>query len=381
MKNIKRIYLFLIPSLLLLSSLSHADELSGLQETVARQQSQIDSLSQKMKDHEIEDRSTFGWNLGLFGDVNYSTKSREHPHDSFHIHETSLYGTANYGERLNFLAEIAFEDEEADIERIWAGYTFNDMLIIRAGKFHTAMGYWNKSYHHGRQLFTTVDRPFFLNFEHDGGVLPIHITGLEIEGSKVFGIGRLKYEFELGNGPKFEEVPETQVTTDRMLDSNMSSDNNSSKQPILRVSLRPSAVQGLSVGVFATNFEVDTVTIPKTGLDETIYGADISYAGNNFEFITEGFLFHNPDGDGNACYGQLSYTSGDWTPYARYERLEVQGGDPYFKDLPDGVDRRQTIAGLKYDIDPLRSNFKFQYRHDDATNDYDVFETQWAFHF
>lgn len=370
-----------IPSLLLFFTIfiftpftAHADELSDLRETVARQQSQIDSLSQKMKDHENEDSSKFGWNLGFFGDVNYSTKSREHDHDSFYFHEVSLYSSASFGDRLTFFTEIALEEDQADIERVWAGYTFSDLLVIRAGKFHTAMGYWNKTYHHGRQLFATADRPFFLAFEHDGGVLPIHITGLEIEGSKAFWIGRLKYEFELGNGPTLQD--ETGAYTG-MLDPNDASDNNSSKQPILRVSLRPSAVQGLSVGVFATNFEVDT----SRGVDETIYGADISYAGNNFEFITEGFIFYNPDGDGNACYGQLSYTSGDWTPYVRYERLEVQGGDPYFKDLPEGIDRRQTIAGVKYDIDPIRSSLKFQYRHDDATKDYDVFEAQWAFHF
>lgn len=382
-----------IPSLLLFFTIfiftpftAHADELSGLQEAVARQQGQIDSLSQKIKEMEDEGGSKFGWNLGLFGEVNYTTKSREHDHDSFSLGDLTLYSTASYLERLNFLTELNVEphNEEVDIERAWVAYTFSDLLTIRAGKQHTAMGYWNKTYHHGRQLYATVDRPFFLTFEHDGGVLPIHITGLEMEGSKALGIGRFKYEFELGNGPKMKDEFKTvdangTIDTEKMLDSNISSDNNSSKQPVLRISLRPSAVQGLSMGAFATNFEVDTST--KTGVDETIYGADISYADNNFEFVTEGFIFYNPDGDGNACYGQLAYTYGDWTPYARYERLEVQGSDPYFKDLPGGVDRRQTIAGLKYDIDSLRSNLKFQYRHDDSTKDYDVFETQWAFHF
>lgn len=371
MKHIRILSLLLFVTILIFTPFTaHADELSGLQETVTRQQGQIDSLSQKMKELEDKGESNFGWNLGAFGDINYSTKSREHDHESFSLGDLSLYSSASYGERLTFFTEIAIEEDRTDTERFWAGYTFNDMLIIRAGKVHTAMGYWNKTYHHGMQLFTAVDRPFFLAFEDEGGVLPTHITGLEIEGSKTFGIGRLKYEFELGNGPEM---------MGGMLDPNNASDNNSSKQPVLRVSLRPSAVQGLSVAIFATNFEVDTST--KTGVDETIYGIDIAYAGNNFEFITEGFLFHNTDGDGNACYGQLSYTSGDWTPYVRYERLEVQGGDPYFKDLPKGVDRRQTIAGLKYDIDPLRSSLKFQYRHDDGTKDYDVFETQWAFHF
>ena len=47
-----------------------------------------------------------------------------------------------------------------DIERLWVGYTFDDLLIARAGRFHTALGYWNTEYHHGKHLFLSVDRPF-----------------------------------------------------------------------------------------------------------------------------------------------------------------------------------------------------------------------------
>lgn len=351
--------------------ISHADELSDLR-------SEVEALSRKIRDMEDESASRFGWNLGVFGDVNYSTESRERRHDSFSIGNLTLYSTASYGDRLNFLLEIDFEpeEEEVDIERVWAGYRINDLLVIRGGKFHTALGYWNKTFHHGKQLFLTVDRPFFLAFEHEGGVLPTHITGLELEGGKTFGFGRLKYEFQLGNGPA---IHEEEGEDEWMLDPNNTSDDNTSKQPILRVSLRPSAVQGLSVGISATTFEIDTPS--KRGVDEAIYGLDLFYAVNGVELLSEGFLFHNEDGDGNAFYVRLSYTRDEWIPYVRFERLEVEGEDPYFTGHENGADRSQTIVGLKYDIDPITSSLKFQYRRDDSARDYDVFETQWSFHF
>lgn len=371
-------HIFLIPLIFFLfisfPAKSHADDLHDLRDTVMRQQKEIETLSQKVKNIEDDSASRFGWNLGLFGDVNYSTKSREHAQEAFFINELAIYSTASYGERLNFFTEIAFaqEEMEVDIERAWAGYTVNDLLILRAGKFHTALGYWNKTYHHGKQFFHTVDRPFFLAFEHDGGVMPMHITGLEVEGGKTFPVGRLKYEFQLGNGPALKEDM-------RVLDPNDTSDNNSSKQPVIRISFKPSAISGLSAGLSATAYEVNTST--RKGVDEAVYGVDIYYSGKGLEFISEGFLFRNSDGSGNACYVQLAYAKDTWTPYARFERLEVEKGDPYFADIENGFDRSQTILGVRYDMDPVISSLKFQYRRDDSDRDYDVFETQWSFHF
>ena len=81
----------------------------------------------------------------------------------------SLYSTASHGDHLHFLGELEIEMEDAEteieLERLWVGYTFSDLLTVRAGKQNTALGYWNKTYHRGKQLFTTIDRPFFLTSE------------------------------------------------------------------------------------------------------------------------------------------------------------------------------------------------------------------------
>lgn len=361
-----------------LTSSSPAEEISAVRKAVTRQQGQIDALSQRLKDFEYEERSKFAWNLGVFGDINYSTNSREHAHNSFSLGNITLYSSANYGERLTFLVELDFEShkEVVDLERAWVGYTVSDLLAVRAGKNHTALGYWNKTYHHGKQLFHTVDRPFFLVFEHDNGVLPTHITGIEVEGGKTFAFGRVKYELQFGNGPS---LADESGASQGVLNPNNASDDNDSKQPVIRISFRPVAIQGLSAGLFATSYEVDTTT--RKRLEETIYGMDLLYSRGGLEIISEGFLFNNQDGAGNAFYIQLAYTEDAWTPYIGFESLEVQESDPYFKDLTGGIDRSQAILGVKYDIDPLISSLKFQYRHDDGARDYDVFETQWAFHF
>jgi hypothetical protein len=221
----------------------------------------------------------------------------------------------------------------------------------------------------------TVDRPFFLDFEHNGGILPIHIVGLEFEGSWRYGFARFKYELNVGNGPKINQ-------STRKLNPNAAFDNDSSKQVALRISLTPSALPYLTVGLFGTAFKVDTST--RAGLYERIYGADVAYRRYGLEFLAEYFRLTNSDAAGDAFYIQLAYgILDDLTPYARFESLEVDEDDPYATDLIQGFDRYQAIAGIRYDIDHLRSSIKAQYRYDDSRdgNDYNVFEMQWSFGF
>lgn len=319
--------------------------------------------------------------FGIFGDVSFSTKSREKANSSFFLGELDLYTSASYGDRVNFLGEIALDpranDEfEAEFERLWIGYTFSDLLTVRAGRHHTALGYWNKNYHHGRHLFVTIDRPFFLAFEHSGGILPVHITGLELEGRQRFGFGLLKYEIEFGNGPKID-------LSGKLLKSNIFSDNNESKQLTARISANPLKLQGLNIGASGTFFKVDTST--RADLEERVYGIDISYLDKNFELLAEYFRLVNAQASGNAFYIQVSRRGvmEHFTPYARYERLDVSSEDPYFKDLSGGFDRYQVIAGVRYDMDIIASSIKAQYRYDDADggNDFNVFEMQWSFGF
>jgi hypothetical protein len=356
---------------------SGADELLELKKAVEELEERRhleDAAAEEMEDI----LPKFGANLGLFGDINYSTDSREKNTDTFSLGDIVLYSTASYGERLNILFELVIEFEEdeteLDVERLWVGYTINDSLIVRAGRFHTALGYWNKTFHHGKHLFPTVERPFFIKFEEQDGVVPVHIVGLEFSGSVNLLQTKVKYWLEVGNGSRIDN---------NNLDPNNFVDNDDSKQVAFRAALSPRRFPGFSLGLFTTHFSIDTPI--EKGVNEHIYGLDLRYARGGFELISEYFLFDNSKATAHAFYLQLSKTFDLLTPYTRFEWLDVDSDDPYMNALNGGFDRTQFIGGLRFDIDLLHSSLKAQYRHDDERNsadkDFDVFEAQWTVHF
>lgn len=316
------------------------------------------------------------YNLGAFGDVNYATKDRDRQHHSFSLGDFDLYGTANY-EKINFLAEllIEFEGQEAglDMERLWIGYSFSDLLTLRAGRHHTSLGYWSRTYHHGKQLFVTVERPFVIAFEDDGGVIPMHIVGLEAEGRISTEAMKLKYELQLGNGPG--------ITSTSTLKPNNASDDNPSKQWIVRLSGTPTALPEFTFGFSGTAYKI---TPPTNTIDEKIIGLDVSYTRGEMELLGEYFRLWNSDKRANLGYAQAAYNIPKYsiTPYVRCELMDVQDGDPYMNALGGRKDRIQDIAGVRYDIND-RSSVKVQVRRDkEKSSDIkNVFETQWAFAF
>jgi hypothetical protein len=351
-----------------------------------QQQEEINQLRQRLQI--LEDKASventrpkFGVNLGAFGDVNFFTKDRKSNHSSFSLGPLDLYSTVNIGPRLTFLAEFDIDfDQEAgegdvEMERLWVGYTFNDLLTVRAGRQHTALGYWNNTYHHGKLLFLTVDRPFFLAFEDDGGVLPVHTVGFEFSGSQHRPGFRWMYMLDVGNGHRIDSSTNTLVP-------NVTSDNNSSKQVALRLSVEPYLLPGLTLGLFGTYDKVGTDF--NGDIKERIFGSDLSYIYNKVEFISEYYKMLNPGHHADAYYIQLGYkVVRDITPYARYETLKVDPTDPYFTNLENNSSRHQSIAGVRYDIDELRSALKFQYRIDRkvGSETFHVWEAQWSFSF
>jgi len=352
-----------------------------------RQQEEIDQLRQRIqfledKESERETHPKFGMNLGVYGDVDFFTKNREADHTSFSLGPLDLFSTIHFGPRLSFLSEITLDfdqptgEGDVEIERLWVGYTFSDLLTVRAGRQHTALGYWNNTYHHGKLLFLTVDRPFFLAFEDDGGVLPVHTVGLEFSGSQNLPEFRWMYMLDVGNGHQID-------STTHKLVPNVTSDNNGSKQVALRLSIEPNRLQGLTLGVFGTYDKVGTDF--NGNINERIFGGDLSFIRAKVEFITEYYRMQNPGHQADADYIQLGYKIvRDITPYARYETLKgVDPTDPYFINLINNTSRHQSIAGVRYDIDELRSALKFQYRIDRkmGSETFHVLEAQWSFSF
>ena len=123
--------------------------------------------------------------LNGFTDVSFTRSDQgagEDPNGDFAVGTLDLY-LAQTLEDTEVMVELVIEKGEVmDLERLSIGYTFSDALRVRAGRFHTPLGFWNTSYHHGVQLQPTIERPEFLKFEDDNGIIPAHMVGAYISG-------------------------------------------------------------------------------------------------------------------------------------------------------------------------------------------------------
>ena len=101
------------------------------------------------------------------------------PHTGFQSGEFDLFTTSRLSDHLSFLSEIVFgadatNEFSVDIERYQLTYRLNDYFSASAGRFHTAIGYYNTAFHHGNWFSTAEGRPIMYLFEDSGGLLPVH---------------------------------------------------------------------------------------------------------------------------------------------------------------------------------------------------------------
>jgi hypothetical protein len=291
----------------------------------------------------------------FYGDTGYSvysatSTSRVAPPDlfpavsnSFNAAHFEIFPTASF-DRLSFLAEVMFESDAAgnefsiDVERIQVMYLFSEALRLKAGRVHTAFGYYNDAYHHARLFDLTTGRPYLTNFEDSGGIIPAHIVGAGIDGKlRVGGAGDFAYNIDVGNArlPDLTAVPVALAAQGE-------------KAANLRLRFLPRAVNGLIFGINAMYEDVPAGSIagvtgtPAIGspdhLQETDLGAHIVLMEGAVHLILEGAyirhydwrtgqIFHNYGG-----FLEAGYSFGDFTPYARFETFQFdRGGDPLFE--------------------------------------------------
>ena len=125
--------------------------------------------------------------------------------DSFSEDAFDIFMNARLGQNITFLSETAFESNNSnqlgvDVERLLIKYDFGDDLNIQVGRFHTSIGYWNDTYHHGEWLNTAISKPFAVNFEDSGGIIPAHLVGISFAGLRNFGDFEVDWSFQFGNG-------------------------------------------------------------------------------------------------------------------------------------------------------------------------------------
>lgn len=326
--------------------------------------------------HAIED----GVPLRGFTDISEVYDSSDDSH-SFRVGVVDFFLAKPLDKNVNFLMELAFEPHVAgvtmDLERSYLQYTVNPWIKIAAGRFHTALGYWNETYHHGAYLHTSVTRPVMERFEDGGGLLPTHTTGIEARGNGLVGGANIGYILNFGNGRGPAQDPPSMFYS-----YNKTHSISGIVYGELANGLRfgpafyTSALPGGNKLDEAGSPAADRADFPngRAAGQETIYGFHLVFNSPEVEFMSEyANILHeygskpvdqNPDGSRktaiNALYAQLGYHFGMFTPYARYEIHDTDHPDAYLAQLVQGV--RYYTAGVRYELTSA-SALKFEYNY------------------
>ncbi len=293
-----------------------------------------------------------------FGDINLHGDNHKGDTTSFTLGQLNLFVTSDISERFKVLSEIIFEGGPGniygvttgqrntfgvDVERFLVEYSHNDYFKLAAGRWHTAIGYYNTAYHHSTWFQTAADRPFLFAFEDRGGILPIHSVGASASGLIPSGRLGLHYVAEVGNG-RASRSPLTEEPVQNVID------DQNHKAYNLAIFSRPEAVPGLQVGFSAYRDLLAPANSPR--VDETILAAHAVFVRPSFEWLNEALVVrHTPLGSADTFntpgfYTQVSKKFGSYRPYFRYQYVNAANAEPIFPDIKL---RQGPSVGIRFD--------------------------------
>lgn len=294
-----------------------------------------------------------------FGDVGWHRTGDPGRSNTFSLGQLNLYPTATISDRLSVLAEIVLKGGTdnrivVDLERVLLRYSFAESLALSVGRYHTAIGYYNTTYHHSSWLQTTIERPLPFAFK---GPLPIHDVGLSARGSFTTPALRLEYSAEVGNGRS--SLPDTGVQNIQ--------DHNQGKAVNLALAVMPNASANLRMGV---SLYRDTHTpLDAPSRTESIVAGYVVYTNSAFELLNEAIAMRLSGGQAAssttspAFYSQVSRGFGPWRPYARVEYVKVPVG--LTPGVPSGR-RTLGLVGIRFDFSEMAA-LKLEYRRHESS--------------
>lgn len=338
--------------------------------------------------------------FGVFSDVTFGDSGVDGENQQFALGGLDFYGTAKIDDQTRVFIEYVFGNTSdglvTDLERLWVTRTFSDEFTVGVGRFHTPLGSWNRTFHHGAILQDTISRPFFLEFEDgEGAILPVHIVGLLASGDVTLSSGHLSYEAYVANGPSIDtSIP---VVDGREIEINAESDPNSDKSIGARVTFTPNmAGADLAVSLFVmSNTIADTggmvaAAVGDDLISQTITGFDFGYQRGDFDVLVEYYHLKNKDEvgtlgtkTGEAHSAQMGYHFADsWKAVFRHETLSTkESSDRYFKEL-GAADATHNVAAIRYDLSDTNT-FKLEVNQknpvDSSVDVTTAYTFQWSF--
>jgi hypothetical protein len=284
---------------------------------------------------------------------------QQHGQSGFTTGSFDIYLAPQFSDRVRALAEVLVEfgptgEPGIDLERLQLGYAFSDALTLWLGRFHSPFGYYNTAFHHGKLMQTSIEKPKFMNFEDDGGVMPSHTVGTWATGAFRLGGSKFTYDVYVGNSPSIK---------DGALDMNNLASQNHTASRGLNI-----AYQGLDgnlrLGGHYYRAGVIDNAVPANDTKLSFIGPYAVFDNSVWEVIYEYYRWNNenlvsntaaPTGEqhrSTAWFAQAGRRFGQWMPYARYEKTSFNQDDNFFTALEGGRSYTRKLAGVRYDINP-----------------------------
>ena len=309
-----------------------------------------------MSEHDEMSTGTPRLEIQGFADMNFRASDQKGTTNAFVLGQLDLFLTSRLSEKFSVLGELIVEagannEFSFEIHRLLLRYAHNDYFNFSAGRFHSAIGYYNTAYHHGSWFQTAANRPFIFAFESKGGILPLHNVGLSVSGRIPSAPLGLRYVAEIGNGRAVRSPLNRSVQT--------SIDENNGKAFNLGIFARPKALPGFQTGFSIYRDNLTPNGSPKIG--QTIMAAHFIYQNKLYEMLNEAVVVRHVLNDRvfntPGFYTQFSRRFDNARPYFRYQYVNVPNDDPIF---PDVGRRNGPSLGLRYDISEFAA-FKAQY--------------------
>lgn len=324
----------------------------------------MEDLSEAVTEEMTIRNMRWRYSLNFFGDISLGAAKPEGTDHQFGfgLGAQDLLIRGELSSQITATTEIALEPGDGgvtvDIERFHVRWQLSN-FFIEAGRTHTAFGYWNNAYHHGRWLQPTIARPRWVAFEDDGGILPVHWVGAGVGARLPAGSSTVELRASVGNG-RGDIVDDVRNSHDHqdMKAFHASAEVVGIGVPELRagVAFIYDRIPGIAERLLAQPLNPGD---PPPPIGEYIGGAHVAYVNVPLLFIGEGYwVAHTVLGHQFNTFGGFvlaGYSFGRYTPYVEVERIASRGIDPFFvrTDLPEEVpsfDSLKGIVGLRIDL-------------------------------
>jgi hypothetical protein len=309
--------------------------------------------------HDWHDQHGLHWRG--FGEADYKVLNQRQPElgtygftsgsaGNFYTGDFGLFLTSRMTEKASMLAEMIFEEEDAqryrvNLRRLLLKYDYNDHLKMAFGRYQTDIGYYNWEFQSAAWLQTTADRPLIMEYATNGGLLPTQAVGVSITGAVPSGKLGLHYIGEYGSSDT--------IRPDINGDGQVTDENNGNHVNI-GVYLQPDALPGLQIG---SSFYHDKISNfqqgPSIRYGQGVVNGYVVYVARGIEFLNEGFLIRDAALHFNtvfntpAFYSQISRSFGPVRPFFRFQYVNASSNNLIYND----VDLREGPSyGVRYDL-------------------------------